>query len=287
MNIQKFPIFELASSDFEKLCVELFEAEGGKFRLVAHTDFDIEGRRPLSSGDIETFAIEVRHRSVFQVEALRRFISRIRDSGEKFDRLVFITSALIAGKQWISVERVLSQELGRCTEVIGQAELFTLLKSHPKIVEKYFAKVSEKRRKFRWSLASSIGVVFVSLLSMLSAILPIFNDTNPNSFEEKIRSVEKNLAGLKSLENSLQDLKFELESKSEESALVKAEYEEALKLKSFTQDQIEQFKKAVNTQSATDTVMNYSLGFLLGVFGSIIATVITDKWKAKRALVRS
>ncbi|MFJ3117739.1 restriction endonuclease [Pseudomonas protegens] len=287
MNIQKFPIFELAPSDFEKLCVELFEAEGGKFRLVAHTDFDIEGRRLLPSGDIETFAIEVRHRSVFQIEALRRFISRIRDSGEKFDRLVFITSALIAGKQWLSVERVLSQELGRCTDVIGQAELFTLLKSHPKIAEKYFTKVSGKRRKLRWSLASSFGVVLVSITSMLSAILPIFNDANPTSFEEKIHSVEQNLAGLKSLENSLKDLKFELKSKSEESVRIKAEYEEALKLKSFTQDQMEQFKKAVNTQSATDTFMNYFLGFLLGVFGSILATVITDTWKTKRALVRS
>ncbi len=132
-------------------------------------------------------------------------------------------------------------------------------------------------------VTSSAGVL-VSVISLLFSIVPFTKDKERDSFESQIQAVEANLNSLKALERSLSALKKELQTTSEESARIKREYEEALKLKAITSEQLEQVKKAVSAQSASDTFLNYFFGFLLGVAGSVLATVITDRWKAKRAL---
>ncbi|OAS08559.1 hypothetical protein AYO08_08270 [Pseudomonas putida] len=60
-----------------------------------------------------------------------------------------------------------------------------------------------------------------------------------------------------------------------------------LKLKSFTDQKINRFKKAASATNAMETFLNYFYDFIIGVFGSLLATIITDHWKARRALNRS
>ncbi|MEW9902353.1 hypothetical protein [Pseudomonas putida] len=80
---------------------------------------------------------------------------------------------------------------------------------------------------------------------------------------------------------------FELQEKSAETARIQLEYEDALKLRSFTDEEIYRFKKAASITNAMETFLNYFYGFIIGVFGSILATIVTDRWKARRALNRS
>ncbi|MGM3216470.1 hypothetical protein ACSQ5K_14760 [Pseudomonas sp. PhalM4] len=129
-------------------------------------------------------------------------------------------------------------------------------------------------------------VAFASL-SLLSTAWKEVIDPQPFTFEDRINAVEQNLQSLKSLEESLNDLKGELQRKSAETAQIQLEYEEALKLRSFTDDEISRFKKAASSTNAMETFLNYFYGFIIGVFGSILATIITDRWKARRALNRS
>ena len=168
--------------------------------------------------------------------------------------------------------------------MVDQKEIFNLLAKHPTVGAKYFKSVVQEVRRRRIAFAFSLIGVLASVLSLFLTIVPHKTDTDRDSFQSQIQAVESNLAGLKVLERSLSALKKELQATSEESARIKLQYEEALKLKAITAEQLEQIKKAVNAQSVTDTFWNYFFGFVMGVAGSMLATIIMDRWKARRAL---
>jgi hypothetical protein len=283
----QFPIFELSPQDFERLCLDLLNAEGGN--LILNSDekqrwFDITGERLSTEGKAKRVAIEVKHRTTFHPEGLRLFVDRLSKSDSRFDEYVFMTSSPLtpANLQAIQTATVSSPSLNLV--LLGQQEIFQLLEKHPKVAAKYFKEVAQKVRLRRLSAASSLIGIIVSALSFIFTVIPFSKDKEHDFFESQIQAVESNLSSLRALEHSLTALRKELENTSEESARIKREYEEALKLKAITSEQLEQIKKAVSAQSASDTFLNYFFGFLLGAAGSILATIITDRWKAKRAL---
>lgn len=283
----QFPIFELTPQDFERLCLDLLNAEGGNLILNSdekHRWFDITGERLSTEGNAKRVAIEVKHRTTFHPEGLRFFADSLSKSDSRFDEYVFMTSAPLtpANLKAIKTATVSSPSLNLV--LLGQHEIFQLLEKHPKIAAKYFKEIAQKVRLRRLSAASSLIGIIVSVMSFSYTIITFDKDKEPDIFESQIQAVETNLDSLKALEHSLTALRKELENTSEDSARIKREYEEALKLKAITSEQLEQVKKAVSAQSASDTFLNYFLGFLLGAAGSILATIITDRWKAKRAL---
>lgn len=282
-----FPIFELSPQDFEKLCLDLLKAEGGNLQLNSDEKnrwFDITGERPSPEGKPRTVAIEVKHRTTFHPEGLRLFVDRLSKSDMRFDEYVFITSSPLTSVHRQAIQSETIAQSGLNIQLFGQQEVFQLLTKHSDVAAKYFKEVAQKVRQRRLAFVTGSVGVLASVMSLLFSIGPFTKDKERNSFESQIQAVEANLNSLKALERSLSALKKELQTTSEESARIKREYEEALKLKAITSEQLEQIKKAVSAQSATDTFLNYFFGFLLGVAGSMLATVITDKWKAKRAL---
>ena len=284
---QSFPIFELSPQDFETLCLDLLIAEGGNFWRNSdekNSWFDIAGERPTPNGKSKTTAIEVKHRTTFHPESLRSFVDRLSKSSVRFDEYLFITSSPVTTEHRQAIKSEKIARSGLNISLLGQQEVFQLLTQHSDVATKHFKGVAQRVRRYRLTLVTSLAGVFVSVMSLLFSTLPFTKDKERDSFENQIQAVEVNLNSLKALEGSLSALKKELQATSEESARIKREYEEALKLKAITSQQLEQIKKAVSTQSTLDTFWNYFFGFLLGVASSILATVITDKWKARRAL---
>ncbi|SRR5258708_2531102 len=108
--------------------------------------------------------------------------------------------------------------------------------------------------------------------------------TSKSQLSEQVKSVEDSLARLNDLELGLKALKVELQQKSDETSRVTKEYDEAMKLKTLTTDQLNEVKKAVGFRGGMDILRDYFSGLFLGVAGSVLATVITDKWKRQRAL---
>lgn len=288
MTALRYPIFEISPREFEKLCLELLQAEGGSYSLGKQSAYDIEGMRLHAQGDEEKIAIEVKHRSHFQMQDLKQSISKIQKVPEKFDTFIYITSAPISARQQQETIHIsVGNPSGLQIKVLGQQDLYALLSKHRAIADKYFKTATAKKNKrLLWLTSSTVMVVF-SGLSLVSTTWKEMINHETTTFEDRIDAVEKNLRGLKSLEESLKDLKAELQEKSAESARIKLEYEEALKLQSFTEEEIDRFKKAASATSTTDTFLNYLYGFILGVFGSILATIITEQWKVRRALNRS
>ncbi|WP_049276017.1 hypothetical protein [Pseudomonas putida] len=287
MNALRYPLFELSATELEELSLDLLRADGGTFELVRLSAFDIEGRCRSANGKEELIAVEVKHRTHFHIGQLKEFISKIGELDARFNSLIYITSAPISNRQRDLIESTFSNSRSQHITVIGQHELHSMLEKHPAIGEKYFKAAVVKKKKRTFIAAGSGVIVAFASLSLLSTAWKEVVHPAHFTFEDRINEVVQNLQGLKALEDSLHDLKIELEEKSAETARIQLEYEQALKLKSFTDEEINRFKKAASTTNAVETFLNYFYGFIIGVFGSILATIITDRWKARRALNRS
>lgn len=287
MNTLRYPLFELSAAELEGLCLELLQAEGGQFELSKDSAFDIKGARITANDKQEHIAVEVKHRTYFHIHQLKDFIAKMDAQAEGFNSLIYMTSAPISIRQRDLIESSIPNTQIRQIKVVGQHELHGLLSKHQAIGGKYFKTAVEKKKKRTFIAAGALVMVTFSTLSLVSATWKDVISPQPFTFEDRINEVEQNLQSLKSLEESLNDLKVELLHKSAETARIQLEYEEALKLRSFTDDEINRFKRAASTANAMETFLNYFYGFIIGVFGSILATIITDRWKARRALNRS
>jgi hypothetical protein len=224
----------------------------------------------------------------FHPEGLRLFLERLSKEPQKFDEYIFITSSPIADIHRQLKDSAAAKALNALVQILGRAELTQLLDSHPAVAMKYFKSVRDRIKRRRAAAWISALALTASLGGLSSAIYSLvrFEREPKSELTEQVGAVEASLVRLRDLERSLTNLKKELQEKSAESARIAKEYEEAMKLKALTSEQLDQIKKAVNSQSRMDVFLNYFWGFLLGVAGSILATIIVDMWKRRRALQR-
>lgn len=283
-----YPLYELSGEEFERLCVELLMAADPQLTISAGEAprwIDAVGMKKVPNG-IRSVAIEAKHRTDFHPEGLRLFLERLSQESTKFDEYIFITSSPIQDVHRQVSKSQAAISLNAELRLLGRDDILSLLNQHHHVAAKYFktARKRQQRQKFAalvssFAVAVSVGVLGNLLHDSLRARV------EPSSkLTEQVKSVESSLARLRDLEQSLKLLKDDLEQKSAESARITKEYEEAMKLKALTSEQLEQVKKAVSGQSGAEIFLNYFFGFLLGVAGSVLATVITDRWKQQREL---
>lgn len=287
---QPYPLYELSGEEFERLCIDLLVAADSSLAVTtANTPrwIDAVGTRRTKQGD-KSVAIETSHRSTFHPEGLRLFLERLSKEERRFDEYIFITSSPIQDIHRELANSNAAKALNAEVRILGQQELIELLNGYQAVAVKYFKSVRERVRMRRVSALISSVAFAASLGGLGSSLYSFFGQKQQpdTQFTTQIRSVEESLSRLTDLEKGLRKLKEELQEKSAESARVTKEYDEAMKLKALTAEQLEQVRKAVNSQSRWDVFQNYFFGFLLGVAGSVLATIITDKWKQRKALER-
>lgn len=287
-----YPLYELSGQEFEQLCCRLLLADDANLS-ISHASsppwLDAVGTRKSALG-VQTIAIETKHRTTFQPEGVRNFLERMGKEDLKFEEYIFITSSPIPEIHRRIDKSNEAKALNAEVKILGLADVIALLDRHSPIAAEYFSNV-RKRLSVRRA-AATWGAVALTIAAggLGNAFYTYFSGLiiEPKSqLSEQVAIVENSIRRLNDLEKSLTALKTELQQKSEDSARIAKEYEAAMKLKSLTAEQLEQVKKAVGSQSATDIFLNYFFGFLLGVAGSVFATIITDKWKQKQALKRS
>ena len=283
-----YPLYELSGEEFERLCVELLMAADPELTISAGEAprwLDAVGTRRTKAGSTSV-AIEAKHRTAFHPDGMRIFLERLSKEKAKFDEYIFITSSPIQDVHRQLVKSPAAQSLNAEVKLLGQDDVVLLLERHPQVAAKYFKTARDRlrRQKLATALSSFVAAVSIGMLANLiyDAIRPKIEPRSQLS--EQVKTVEDSLTRLNELERSLKALKDDLQQKSAESARINKEYEEAMKLKALTTDQLDRVKKAVSTQSGMDIFLNYFFGFLLGVAGSVLATVITDKWKQRRSL---
>lgn len=289
-NNTKYPLYELTPEVFERLCFDLLA------RSYQGFDFGIFGPEPGPDKGVDfvgtkdeagkhvKVAVEIKHRTSLHPDGLRLFLQRFADYFSDFDELVIVTSSPITKthREFVSLPSL--KEKGVNVRLIGQSDIFELLEKNQDIAARYFDKVRDKVRKRKYAEYLSVLASVASVIGLILSLYSYNNHEETTSLDRQIDSVEMALKGVRSLEGSLSDLKGELTKTSKESEQIKKEYEEALKLKSVTADQLKQIRKAVSSQTNSEIVFNYLLGFLLGVGSSILGAVIYDRIRRFRAL---
>lgn len=292
-NHSKYPLFDLSAAEFERLCVELLAREGMLYiGMESNLSFDFVAQSVLGNGSTRNTAVEVKHRKSFSMDDLKSFIDKVSHAeSSHFNYYVLMTSAPLND----AVSQQLATHYNNQAEdphalpfrVLGQTEILELLNKNPTVAEKFFKSVRKRvvlQDVYAWS--SIVAMAFSVIAGIVGnfAWFHVGDQQEKTSFENQIIAVEQSLNGLRTLEQNLQKLKVEMEQTDQDSARIRKDYENALKLKSVTTEQLEQIKKAVVSQDTWDVAWNYFLGFILGIAASVLATVITDRWKKNKAL---
>jgi hypothetical protein len=280
-----YPLYELSGDEFERLCVELLMAADPQLTISAGEAprwIDAVGVKKVPGGT-RSVAIEAKHRTAFHPEGLRLFLERLAQESKKFDEYIFVTSSPIQDAHRQVSQSQSAMSLNGKIRLLGKDDILLLLDQHRHVAAKYFKTAHDRQQRQKLAALLSLFTVAVSVAVWASLLYDSLRSrAEPSSkLTEQVKTVENSLARLRDLEQSLKTLKDDLQQKSAESARITKEYEEAMKLKALTAEQLEQVKKAVAGQSSTDIFLNYFFGFLLGVAGSVLATVITDKWKQR------
>src|SRR5258708_17216627 len=285
---QSYPFDELSPEEFERLCVDLLVAAYSDLSLSTAESpkwIDAIGTRNTPRG-AHSVAVEVKHRSTFIPDVWRLFINRLSERDRKFGEYIFIPSSPIQDGPLQETKTRAAKTLKAEILLLGRADVIILLNRFPVIAAKYFKNVWDRVR--RRKVTSGIGVIAATLsVGGISSGLHSMFGLKPESksqLSEQVKSVEDSLARLNDLELGLKALKVELQQKSDQTSRVTKEYDEAMKLKTLTTDQLNEVKKAVGFRGGMDILRDYFSGLFLGVAGSVLATVITDKWKRQRAL---
>jgi hypothetical protein len=221
------------------------------------------------------------------INKLGSFIERLINQYDEFNEIVIMTSA--AQQQMAKANRMTSlisycQGEGVQVNFIGQYELFKLLNNNKDIADKYFTAVLRKVKTRTLAKYLSVLAAISSILGLLFGLYFQNKQVSDSPLKQQIESVEETLNGVKNLEINLRRLKNDLENTAKESEKIKIEYEKALKLRQITSEQLTQIKKAISSQSKSEVIFNYSLGFLFGVASSILGAIIVDRIKRRRAL---
>jgi hypothetical protein len=264
-----YSLYELSGEEFERLCVELLMAADPQLTISAGEAprwIDAVGVRKVSNGT-RSVAIEAKHRTAFHPDELRLFLERLAQESKKFDEYIFITSSPIQDVHKQVSKSQAARSLNAEIRLLGRDDILSLLDQHRHVAAKYFKTARDRgqRQKLEILVSTIAAAVSIGVLANLLYDYSLRSRAEPSSkLTEQVKTVENSLARLRDLEQSLKVLKDDLEQKSAESARITKEYEEAMKLKALTAEQLEQVKKAVSGQSGTEIFLNYFFGFLLG-----------------------
>lgn len=272
----KYQLFELSPQQFEELCADLLSAELQFDKYFITDGPNDNGVDILALKGIKKLAIQIKHRYRIVNNQLEKEIEKYKHLLEFHHEFIFITSANISKE---TINRLQSDKI----KIISQQELFNLLDKHADVAQRYFTNVEKKNKKNRqWLSTSLIG----ALVSIILSLFTFFTDINKKNktLTEKIDNVEQVLKGIKGLENDLESIKSDMIETDLENKKIMEEYKKMKGLEDIVNDKKESLNNILNYQPWYIKTLNYILGVLTGIFTSIIASILYERWKLKREL---
>jgi hypothetical protein len=89
---------------------------------------------------------------------------------------------------------------------------------------------------------------------------------------------------IKDLEDYLGDIKEDMVRTEREITAINEQYAKAQELKDLTENQMKSIRNALRTQGWKDITFNLTMGFLLGMGSSFVASILYGKWKHRKSL---
>ncbi|MBF0477138.1 MAG: restriction endonuclease [Deltaproteobacteria bacterium] len=275
-------LYELKPDEFERLSAEILKTEGYEVQVVGcpyDTGVDI-----IAQTKNHPVAVQVKHTRQLSAGTLRNIIKTLQASHYEVKEFLVITSAPLSA----AAEEVVNDSSfkGISVRLLGQKDVLAALSKYPQIGE---AIISPARNRFqlqrRIFLSGMIGVIASIIASLfVSGLFGLIHKQAKAPLDTRIDTVEKAIGNLKDLEQYLMDIKADMLETKQAVKAIDEEYTKAKELQKLTESQLEAVKMALRTQSWFQALINYGLGFILGVTSSLTASVIYSRWKQRRAL---
>ena len=282
-NIKKL-LFELSASDFERLCLRILEKQG--FQMLRSVEatidvgYDLQGRYQEENKNKEV-AIIIKHKLNLTVHEIEKILQQLFKIMTFNDLYILMTSAPIT-KLHLAVFDNLPDKVPNI-QIIGQHELLKILSEFPELAEDFFGPITKQIRKKWFELIFSMTSVLIALIGVFFSVFQQIH-VEQKPLDERIAKVESAIQNIKDLEEYLVDIKDDMVRTEREVTLINEQYAKAQELKALTENQMDTIKKALSTQGWKDIAFNLTMGFLLGIGSSFVASILYGKWRHRRSL---
>jgi hypothetical protein len=274
-------LYQLTPAEFEQLAGRLLAANGiGNVKYVGGPQD--QGVDFTGEEEAETVAVQVKHRQrPLSENELRNIVGKLKSSRYNPSRLVIVTSGEVTDAAKSSLVR---GDFDIAVRIIDRDDVLRILSADPNLQKGLVASAEKRsRRQSRELWFGTLGA-FASVVGVIASGLSLFVQPTPPPLHQRIETVENAIDNLKNLETELLDIKEEMAQTERASRAIEEEYEKAKQLQQLTDEQFAAVKSALEKKSWQKTLLDYFLGFVLGVAGSLTASVIYARAKQKRAL---
>lgn len=276
------PLQQMTKSEFEDVVLRLLETEGvtdiTQMNVEGSLDLVCIGKRGSSQilvGTKHHDGKRLRRDNFYQY--LLELDSLITDA----ETVVLITSFHVPQKLRNDLSAQISGSGFRPSiRIVDRRELLRFIKADesPKIFS--LNPLLSLGRFERIGSLTSIAAIIMSLLIVVNSSRSLF--IRP-SLPQRIEKVKSAIEDLKSLEKELIDIKQDMTETEQATRAIEAEYANAQELSEITENQLQAVKSALQLKSLGKTVVDYLVGFTLGVASSFLASVLYTVWQRHRA----
>jgi hypothetical protein len=277
MDVQE-TLYKLTPVEFEQLACQLLIANGLKNVTYVGGPLD-QGVDITAEDNGKVVAVQVKHKqNPLSFAELSLIVKKIKASSYQPHRLVIITSAQL--KDSVK-DSIVKSEPNFLIQIIDRDEVVNFLNAETNLRKGPLVAAQKRSQQQRMELI--VGVLGASV-SIMALVVTLFAVPSKPPLYQRIETVEKAIDNLKNLEKELVDIKRDMAATEQAARAIKEEYHQAKELEKLTDTQFEAIKSALQRESWQKTLLNYFLGFLLGVAGSLTASVIYTRLVQKRAL---
>lgn len=225
-------------------------------------------------------AVQVKHKTRLSIQEINRFADWYFKNPSTPRTMIFVTSAELPPD---AERQIKGTPPGTKLEIVDRRGLQQLLYAHKAASQKVIGEANKRYRSQRVRLVASAIAALFSILGALVSLFPfVFHEKAP--LDRRIETVEKALGSMRDLEGYLADIKRDMEETQKATVAINQKYAEAKELEKLTAAQLAALQETLKDRDWKWTILNYVLGFVLGIASSLVASVLYTRWKQRRAL---
>jgi hypothetical protein len=277
MKIDRNSLFQLTADEFILLCAKILKSQGIKHIDILHGPGD-QGIDMIGDLEGENIIVQVKHTRTLPPSDIKRIIDHVSSRMPKTKCLIIMTSAIIP---FSYIDNIKTSHKDIDVRLIAQDDILKAINENAEMKGAQIEAAqnrAELQNRLLWS-----GITCL-LISLLGFSVPFLTQHKKPILQERIETVEQAIGNLKDLEKQLTDIKNGMVEKQKAAEVIEQRYKNAIILDKITQPQIDAIKDALQTESWLKTLLNYVLGFSLGIASSLIASVINSRFKQNRYL---
>ena len=274
-------LYELWSSEFERLAIEVIKSQG--YERIDQSSSAIDtGMDAIAEKKGQRYAVQVKHAKRLSFDQLKSTLGVIGDGEIGLAGYILITSASVSDADRAVLTGLASKEVD--VRLIAGDEIAEFLAAREDLATETIEparKRASRRKRDLW-----MGTIIAGIAVALGVWSEnVRENSSQTDLSQRLEKVDSALESLGDLELELEGLKDEFIETEHAVQAIRNEHARAMELSKMSDEQFVAVKSALKVKTWRQTVLDYGLGFLLGIASSLSASALIARWKQKRATI--